>query len=101
MYIQSQMTPGTCYISHPIMSSRHPLILTWFSNYCEAQMQFDEKLDDPNFIDQLFNGQPVERDGQPIKIPKRPSFKWGFNDMNFGVLKSKTEVFFIFASYNR
>ena len=38
---------------------------TRFSDYCEARMQeFDEKLDDPNFIDQLYNGQPVERDGQ-------------------------------------
>jgi hypothetical protein len=95
LYIQSQIPQGAFYMQNPVMSSGHRLVMVLFSNACEARMlQLDPKLDDPTFVDQLYNGQPIERDGKPVQRPKKPHFRWSFNDMDFGILDSKAGVFF-------
>jgi hypothetical protein len=88
---------------NPVMSSGHSMTMTMFSDRCEDQMaHVDPKLDDPDFVDKLYNDQPIERDGQTVQRPAKPSFKWHFEDMRFGILDKKTHVFFcIFPFFSR
>ena len=87
-YIQKDMAPGTGYMMNPVMSSGHSLLLTIFSNECDAKMkQFDPLLDDPDFIEKIYADLLVER-------PKKPKFSWYFDDLKFGLLETKARVFF-------
>lgn len=99
-YIGRAVPPGEGFMMNPVMSSGNSQILTMFSKRCEEHIQqLDPKLDDPNFVDQIYNGQPIERDGQPVDRPMKPSFKWHFDDLHFGILERKTRVFFCIFPY--
>jgi hypothetical protein len=102
LYLQSRLPRAAAYIQNPVMSSGHSLTLTLFSNHCETRMlELDSKLDDPDFVNLLYNDQPILRNGEPVPRPKRSNFRWDFNDMSFGVLESRAQVFFAFVPYNR
>jgi hypothetical protein len=102
-YIGRNVPPGQAYMMNPVLSSGHSLTLDMFSLQCEAKMeQLDSQLDDPAFVHQLWSDQPIERDGQPVSRPPKPSFKWHFDDLRFGILETKTLVFFcIFPFFTR
>jgi hypothetical protein len=101
-YIQSQLPAETVgFMAYPTMSSGHSLHIVLFANYCDKLMiQIDACLDDPVYINGLYNnGEPKK--GQVIARPKKPTFKWHFNDNNFGIYETKTGVFFRLATCPR
>jgi hypothetical protein len=102
-YIGRNVPPGQAYMMNPVLSSGHSLTLDMFSLHCEAKMeQLDPQLDALAFVDHLWSDQPIERDGQPVGRPPKPSFKWHFDDLRFGILETKTWVFFcIFQFFTR
>ncbi len=74
-----------------------------FADHCEAQIErLDPQIDDPAFIDRLYNDQPILRDGKAIARPSDPSLAWHFDDLKFGILDRRTKVFFcIYPFFDR
>jgi hypothetical protein len=94
-YITRTVLPGQGFMLSPVETSGDSMELRLFSRACESQIEcLDQKLDDRQFIDELWNGQPIEREGQSIQKPAKPSFKWHFDDLRFGIIERKTLVFF-------
>jgi len=80
---------------NPVMSSGHSAIVMMFGLRCQAEIErLDPLLEDASFIDKLYRGQPILREGQSVERPARPSLGWYFNDLEFGILDRKTMVFF-------
>ena len=102
-YVAKDVAPGQAFMANPVMSSGHSMIVTLFANQCEDQIErLDPQLDDPAFIDRLYNDQPLSRDGRSIVRPSRPLLLWYFNDLKFGILDRSTEVFFcIYPFFDR
>jgi hypothetical protein len=102
-YVAKDVPPGQAFMANPVMASGHSMIVTLFADHCEAQIErLDPQLDDPAFIDSLYNGQPILRDGEVIRRPRKPSLAWYFNDLKFGILDRRTKVFFcIYPFFDR
>jgi hypothetical protein len=99
-YVAKDVPPGQAFMASPVMSSGHSMFVTVFADHCEAQIeQLDPQLDDPTFIDRLYNDQPIFRDGKAITRPPKPSPCWYFNDLKFGILDRRTNVFFCIYPY--
>ncbi|MDR3410877.1 MAG: hypothetical protein P4L87_08045 [Formivibrio sp.] len=93
-YIQSQLPLDTAYLAFPTMSSGHPMELVIYANSCDDIItRLDPRLEDTVFIDQIFNENDAI-DSQDLKRPAKPIFKWHFENLDFGVLETKTRVFF-------
>jgi hypothetical protein len=94
-YMAKDIPAGQGFMMNPVMTSGHSLVVTMFSNQCEAEMdRTDLLLDDPEFIDKLYNDQPIIRAGKPVHKPGKPQFAWHFNDLEFGILDKTSMVFF-------
>ena len=94
-YIAKDVPPGSGFMLNPVMSSGHSAILTLFALKCEREIdRIDSLLDDPEFIDSLYNKQPILRDGLIVSRPEKPSLAWHFEDLQFGILDKRTMVFF-------
>lgn len=102
-YVAKDVPPGQAFMANPVMSSGHSMIVTLFADHCEAQIKrLDPQLDDPTFIDRLYNDQPILRNGKAITRPSNPSLAWYFNDLIFGILDHRTKVFFcIYPFFDR
>jgi len=94
-YIAKDFSPGTAFMSNPVMSSGHSILVFVLARKCEDEInRLDPMLDDPEFIDRLYNGQPILRDGLIVARPMNPSLAWHFCDLEFGILDKQTMVFF-------
>lgn len=94
-YMAKDIPPGQAFMANPVMSSGHSMIVTLFADRCESEIaRLDPLLDDPEFIDKLYQEQPIIRDGEHVIRPINPSLKWHFEDLQFGILDSSTMVFF-------
>jgi hypothetical protein len=94
-YMAKGVPPGQAFIANPVMASGHSMLVTLFADKCEDEMlRLDPLLDDPAFIDKLYHGQPILRDGQPVARPANPSMAWRFEDLRFGILDRQTMAFF-------
>jgi hypothetical protein len=94
-YMAKDIPPGQAFTANLVMCSGHSMLVTFFADKCEDEMlRVDPLLDDPAFIDKLYHGQPVSRDGQLVARPANPSMAWHFQDLMFGILDRKTMVFF-------
>ncbi|MGY5800587.1 hypothetical protein ACXHMN_04565 [Rhizobium sp. LEGMi12c] len=94
-YIERDMAPGSAYMANPVMSSGHSTIVTMFGLRCEKEIErLDPQLDDPTFIDSLYNDQPIFVGDTQIVRPRKPKFAWHFDDLKFGILDRQTKVFF-------
>jgi hypothetical protein len=94
-YIAKDFSPGTAFMLNPVMLSGHSLLVSMFARKCEDEInRLDPLLDDPAFIDRLYNGQPILRDGLIVARPTNPSLAWHFDDLEFGILDKQTMVFF-------
>ncbi len=102
-YVAKDVPPGQAFMSNPVMASGHSMLVTMFADRCDDEMlRLDPLLDDPAFIDKLYHGQPILRDGQPVARPANPSMTWHFDDLRFGILDRQTMVFFcIFPFFAR
>jgi hypothetical protein len=102
-YMAKDVPPGQAFMSNPVMASGHSMLVTLFGDKCEDEMlRLDPLLDDSAFIDKLYNGQPILRDGQPVVRPANSSMTWYFEDLRFGILDKQTMVFFcIFPFFAR
>jgi hypothetical protein len=99
-YVAKDVPPGQAFMANPVMSSGHSMIVTLFANYCEAEIErLDPELDDPAFVDRLYNDQPILRDGKAITRPSNPTLAWYFNDLKFGILDRRTKVFFCICPF--
>lgn len=93
-YIQSQLPPDTAYLAYPTMSSGHPMELVSYADSCDdMMMKLDPSLEDRAFVDKIYSENDAI-DGQDLKRPSNPTFKWHFENLDFGVLETKTRVFF-------
>jgi hypothetical protein len=93
-YIQSQVPPGASYLAYPTMSSGHPMELVRYADHCDGTMvRLDPGLEDRAFVDRLYSENDAA-DGQCLERPAKPTFKWHFENRDFGVLETKTRVFF-------
>ena len=102
-YVAKGVPPGQAFMANPVMSSGHSMIVTFFADQCEDRMQtLDPQLDDPVFVDRLYNEQLILRDGKQILRPSKPLLTWYFDDLKFGILDRSTKVFFcIFPFFTR
>jgi hypothetical protein len=102
-YMAKDVPPGQAFMPNPVMASGHSMLVTLFAVKCEDEMsRLDPLLDDPEFIDKLYHGQTILRDGQPIAKPENPAMAWHFDDLKFGILERRTKVFFcIFPFFAR
>jgi hypothetical protein len=99
-YCARDIPPGSGFMLNPVMSSGHSAVIMMFGLKCNAEIKrLDSQLDDPVFIDGLYGGQPILRDGQPVQRPTKPSLAWHFNDLSFGILDRRTKVFFNIFPY--
>ena len=93
-YIAKGVTPGSGFMLNPVMSSGHSSIVMLFALKCEREIErIDPLLGDPEFIDSLYNNQPILRDGLIVSRPEKPSLAWHFEDLQFGILEKRTMVF--------
>jgi hypothetical protein len=98
-YVAKDVPPGQAFMANPVMSSGHSMYATFFADHCENKMEtLDTQLDDPAFVDRLYNDQPIFRDDKRIGRPLRPSLAWHFEDLKFGILDRRTKVFFCIYS---
>jgi hypothetical protein len=94
-YMAKDVPPGQGFMPNPVMSSGHSMLVTLFARRCADEMtRLDPSLDDVTFIDELYQGQPIFRDGQPVTRPTSPSLAWHFEDLQFGILDGQSRVFF-------
>jgi hypothetical protein len=102
-YMAKDIPPGQGFMPNPVMASGHSMLVTGFADRCEDEMlRLDPLLDDSAFIDKLYNGQPILIDGNPVARPANSSMVWYFDDLRFGILDTKTMVFFwIFPFFSR
>jgi hypothetical protein len=102
-YMAKDVPPGQTFIANPVMASGHSMLVTLFADKCEDEiLRLDPLLGDPAFIDKLYHGQLILRDGQPVGRPANPSMTWHFEDLRFGILDRQTMVFFcIFPFFAR
>jgi len=102
-YIAKDISPGTAFMLNPVMSSGHSMLVWVLARKCEDEInRLDPLLDDPDFIDKIYNGQPIMRDGLIVARPANPSLEWHFEDLQFGILDKQTMVFFsIFPLFAR
>jgi hypothetical protein len=101
-YMAKDVTPGQAFMANPVIAPGHSMLVTLFANKCEDEMgRLDRLLDDPAFIDKLYD-QQILRNGQPVARLAKPSIAWHFEDLRFGILDRQTKVFFcIFPFFAR
>jgi hypothetical protein len=94
-YIAKDFSPGTAFMSNPVMLSGHSMLVSMLAVKCvDVLERLDPQLDDPAFIDRLYYEQPILRDGLMVSRPTNPSLAWHFEDLVFGILDKQTMVFF-------
>ena len=94
-YIQRDMVPGAVYMRSPIMSSGHSASISFYAMYCTRIInEVDPKLDDKEYIRSFYKNTDRQ-------MPTKPSFMWGFIEMNLGVFETKSNMFFRITTYNR
>ncbi|MGB6691543.1 MAG: hypothetical protein WBE76_27210 [Terracidiphilus sp.] len=94
-YIAKDFPPGTAFMLNPVMSSGHSMLVSILARKCKDEIdRLNPLLDDPDFIDRLYNGQPILRDGLIVARPETPSLEWHIEDLQFGILDKRTMVFF-------
>jgi hypothetical protein len=99
-YCARDVPKDSGFMLNPVMSSGHSAIVMMFGPRCQAEIErLDPLLEDASFIDKLYGGQPILREGQSVERPARPSLGWHFNDLEFGILDRKTMVFFNLFPY--
>ena len=93
-YIQSQLPSDVAYMAYPTMSSGHPMELVRYADHCDETMtRLDPSLEDRAFVDKLYSENDAA-DGHDLERPAKPTLKWHFENLDFGVLEVKTHVFF-------
>jgi hypothetical protein len=102
-YMAKDVPAGQAFMTNPIMSSGHSMLVTMFADRCEDQIErLDPQLEDPEFVDRLYKDQPIFRDGNPVTRPLKPLLAWYFDDLKFGILDRRTKVFFcIYPFFDR
>jgi hypothetical protein len=94
-YVAKDVPAGQAFMANPVMSSGHSMVVTLFADKCEDQIEkIDPQLDDPAYVDRLYNDQPIMRDGKPVARPSKPLLTWHFDDLKFGIMDRRTKVFF-------
>jgi hypothetical protein len=87
-HVTQGMKPGAVYISNPITTSGHPLLVHSIKNlYAEAIYQIDPKIDDNDWVHKLFE------DAQ-ISLPKKTKLEWSLMRMDLGLYNKETDCFF-------
>ena len=82
------MEPGSTYMNNPIMSSGHPLYLRRMcDSYTRTIQEYDSKLDDREFINNLY-------DQGNIPHPNKYNFEWKVDSLDLAVFDKKTKVLF-------
>ena len=94
-YMAKEIPPGQAFTANPVMSSGHSMIVTLFADRCESEIErLNPLLDDPEFVDKLYQEQLILRERRHVTRPTKPLLKWHFEDLQFGILDSSTMVFF-------
>lgn len=87
-HVTQGMKPGSVYISNPITTSGHPLIIHSIKNfYAEAIYQIDPKIDDNDWVHKLF-------EDANISLPKKTKLDWSLMNMDLGLYSKEADCFF-------
>lgn len=102
-YCARDIPQASGFMLNPVTSSGHSAIVMMFGLKCQAEIErLDPLLDDASFIDKLYGGQPILREGRPVERSANPLLVWHFNDLEFGILDQSTMVFFnLFPYFSR
>lgn len=99
-YVAKDIPRDQAFMSNPVMSSGHAMVVVMFGHRCEDQIgRLDPLLDDPVYIDRLFEEHSIFRDGERVRRPRNPSFNWSFEDLRFGFLERTTKTFFCLSPF--
>ena len=90
-YVAKDVPPGQAFMANPVMSSGHSMFATSLGTTVKSDETLDTQLDDPAFIDRLYNDQPIFRDDKRIARPLKPSLAWHFDDLKFGILDRRAK----------
>ena len=99
-YVAKDVPLGQAFMSNPVMSSGHAALVMLFGVRCEDQInRTDPQLDDPAFVDKLYEEHAIFKDGERVPRPGKPSFVWSFQDLKFGFLERTTKTFFCLSPF--
>ncbi|HDZ9134306.1 hypothetical protein D3A87_17440 [Vibrio cholerae] len=93
-YATMGLPPGTVYMTSPIASSGHPLCIKSMANrYMQTIKQYDSKLSDRNFVNQLYkNGN--------LLPPERYKLEWQIDALDLVIFDKKNNVkFTVYQGY--
>lgn len=93
-YTTMGMTPGTVYMTNPILSSGHPVsVRVMAARYMSIIKQYDSKLSDRTFVNQLY------QDGN-LQPPERHKLEWQIDGLDLVIFDKKNNVrFFVYQGY--
>ncbi len=79
---------GSVVIKNPIMTSAHSMHHVYYARRClHFLREIDPQLDDPGFVQSLF-------DDAGVISPGRPNFEWCFHHLDLGVQELTKRVYF-------
>lgn len=82
--LKKNILPGSVFIERPIMTSGHTLdVVSLVQAYCRDIEYMDPKLDDYEFLKQLFGAD----------MPKKLKLDWRINYTDFGLFDSVSQTF--------
>lgn len=84
------MPPGSIFVASPITTSGHTMhVVRMADDYVRIVREIDPKLDDIEFVKRLY-------DPAGLPCPKKPKLKWLLNYLDFGLLDTASNRFFVF-----
>jgi hypothetical protein len=82
------LPPDSVVVLTPIATSGHPLhLINLASYYARIIRELDPKLDQPNYIAELYAEAK-------IPVPDKPKLRWHFEYLKLGLLDESSNVFF-------
>ena len=94
-YLEKDIPPRQAYMRNPMMASGHSLEIFIYAMHCENTIySLDPKLNDNNFISQLYANEKLKFPSLELEKPKKVELAWSFCDLNFGILEKNKSYFF-------
>jgi hypothetical protein len=81
--------PGSVVMASPIATSGHPLhLVSTAQEYSRVIREIDPKLDDRDFVEELYQGAESEK-------PRKPTLEWVLNFSDLGIYEKKSSHLFV------
>lgn len=81
--------PGSVVMASPIATSGHPIhVVRTAQEYSRVICELDPKLDDPEYVQELYLGAAIEK-------PKKPKLEWALNFSDLGIHETNLNHLFL------